>query len=88
MADDENHVNLAVLSSEMHGLREDIGKLCTVFSKSFDDHEARIRILDKEQGEIKEAQAKFEERFKNVSGLQAAFTTIASIAAGIIGSRP
>jgi hypothetical protein len=81
MPEDEDHTSLAVLSSEVRGLREDIKELCVVVGKTLDDHEARLRTGEKGLIEVQQKLGVF-------SGLQIAFTALAATIAAWAGRMP
>ena len=73
---DNGRITLAVLSTKLDNILEQL----KTYGRDADDHEARIRCLEKQMNRV-------EERQGIMAGLQAGYTTIAAAIAGFLGTR-
>ena len=73
---DDGRVTLAVLSNKLDNILEQL----KTYSRDAEDHEARIRCLEKQMNRV-------EERQGIMAALQTIYTTIAAVIAGFLGTR-
>ena len=77
MPDTQNGlITLAVLSTKLDNVLLKLDE----YGKDQSDHEGRIRTLERQA-------TRLEERQSVIAGLQAAYTTIAAVVAGFLGTR-